>query len=289
LAAAESMLGTMRGLRTAILLALGALPATAWGNPCVLDYVTGRNVLAPAPQPDIFIAREDLKLELRARRGWVHQGNTRSREPMMEGSVVIAYEFDNRGAPRDLVIGFPIWLCSDGFCPPGDVISRFQVRGAGAGQLFPADDDAGLSLDRASLGRCEREKAEPADNILRRGAERQRQPPRVAWHLWRQVFRTGVNRVVVRYHVRVLSAEAGSDAALSITYILKTTAGWGDGKIGHLDVLFVQHGPGGRWEVLDGPNPPNVVHEPRRLEWRLESFTPERDLTLGFTPPGDED
>lgn len=272
-----------------MLVALGALPATAHGNPCVLDYVTGRNLLAPAPQADIFIAREEIKFELEATRAWVRDGDTKSREPMMEGVVVISYEFDNRGASRDLVIGFPIWLCSDGFCPPGDVISRFQVSGAGAGKLFPPDHDAGLSLDGVSLGRCEREKAEPVGAVRGSRAQGPPQAARVAWYLWPQSFRPGVNRIVVRYRLKVLSAEAGGDSTLTISYILKTTAGWGDGKIGHLDILFVQHGPGGRWDVLNGPAPPNVVHQRRRLQWRLESFTPKEDLTLGFTPPGEQD
>jgi hypothetical protein len=264
---------------------LSALPATAQANPCVLEYVAGRNLLAPAFQPDIFIVREEIKFELRAFRGWVQYEDVRSREPMMEGDVKISYEFDNRGAPHELVIGFPIGLCNDGFCPAQDLISTFQASGAGVGKLLPSSNDDGFSLDRASLAMCEREKSAPA-RYDPHSNEVQKRPPQVAWYLWSQSFQAGVNKIAVRYHVKVLSGEASGDANLTISYILKTTAGWGNGKIGRLDILFSQHGPGGRWDVLHGPHPPNVMHQRRRLQWRLENFAPEEDLELEFTPPG---
>jgi len=281
----EAILGSVRTGCIPLLLVLNALPATAHGNPCVLEYVAGRNLLAPSLQSDIFIAREEIKFELRAFYGWVQQGGDRSREPMMEGEVAISYEFDNRGAPRELVIGFPIGLCNDGFCPAQNLISRFQASGAGVGKLLPPSHDDGLSLDRASLAMCEREKSAPA-GYDPRSNQLDKPPPRIAWYLWPQSFQSGVNKIVVRYHLKVLSAEAGSDADLRISYILKTTAGWGDGKIGRLDILFSQHGPGGRWDVLHGPDPPNVTHQRRKLQWRLEKFAPEEDLELEFTAPG---
>lgn len=270
--------------RILLLLVLSALPATAKANPCVLEYVAGRNLLAASLQPDIFIAREEIKFDLRASLGWVRQGSVRSRYPIIEGVVAISYEFDNRGAARELVIGFPLGLCNDGFCPAQNLVSAFQVRGSGVGKLLPSSND-GFSLDRASLAMCEREKAAPARYDPQTN-EVQRRPPQVAWYLWPQSFQAGVNKIVVRYRVQVLAGEAGADADLAVSYILKTTAGWGNGKIGQLDILFSQHGPGGRWDVLHGPHPPNVVHQRRRLQWRLENFAPEEDLELRFTPPG---
>ena len=270
-----------------VFLAVNALSATAYGNPCVLEYVGGRNLLAPAPQPDIFIAREEIKFGLRARDGWVQNNDVRSREPMMEGEVEISYQLDNRGAARELVIGFPIGRCNDGFCPAQNLISRFRATGAGVGKLLPSSDDNGLSLDRAALARCEREKSAPARVAPDKDDRLRKSSPGVAWYLWPQSFRPGVNKINVRYHLKVLSSEPGSDAPLTVSYILTTTAGWGDGKIGHLDILFSQRGQGGRWRVVRGLDPPNVAHRPRKLQWRLEAFAPREDLTLEFTPPGD--
>jgi hypothetical protein len=133
---------------------------------------------------------------------------------------------------------------------------------------------------------CEREMSAPTRYDPHSGARLPKGPVQVAWYLWPQSFQSGVNKINVRYRLKVFSAEAGADANLTISYILKTTAGWGDGKIGRLDVLFSQHGSGGRWEVLQGPDPPNVRHQRRKLQWRLENFLPDEDLELKFSPAG---
>ena len=260
------------------LLVLTAAPAVAYANPCVLEYVAGRNVYAPAPQEDIFMVREEIRFDLRAYRKWVKYEGWRGREPVMDGEVRIAYEFNNHGAAREVVIGFPIGRENGYFHPFGDVISHFHVTGVGSGKMRSTADDSGLALERASLDICEK---------FRSGGPEGPQPTYV-WYVWPQSFQPGMNKIVVRYRLGLESSESGADADLSLSYILKTTASWGDGKIGRLDIFFSQRGLGGRWKVRHGPGQPNVINRPRRLQWRLDEVAPEEDLRLDFKPSGDE-
>ena len=41
--------------------------------------------------------------------------------------------------------------------------------------------------------------------------------PRYAWYVWPQSFAAGSNKLRVRYHLKVLSAEAGADSRLTIS------------------------------------------------------------------------
>jgi hypothetical protein len=287
--------GEHRGMRCGIrgrsvfvlAFVLSAVPATTRANPCVLEYVAGRNLLAPSPEPDIFIAREEIRFDLRTRREWVRYSNGRLREPILEGEVSISYEFDNRGPSREVVIGFPIGLYNDEVMPFRNIVSRFHASGPGAGKLRSAGDGSGLTLERAAVVNCERENSVVRDAVSEVSTHPS-EAPRYAWYVWPQSFAAGSNKLRVRYHLKVLSAEAGADSRLTISYVLKTTAGWGDGKIGRLDILFSESGSGGKWEVARGAKPPNILRQPRKLQWRLEAFAPEDDLTIAFTPLGDD-
>lgn len=276
---------------TAILL--GVAPTDrAWGNPCVLEYVGGRNVLAGAPQRDISIATEQLRIDLvgsrrRVRYSPVYGPARTERNAVFEGDVRISYRFENRGPARQVVVGFPIGLYNDGALYPWkNIVSRFSARGAGTGPLIPAPESGGLTIDRAPLDGCEVQNSRPDGEEL--GATlSERHPsspaaPTFVWYAWQQSFQPGMNQVDVSYRVRMVAPDAGDDASFTFSYVLTTTASWGDGKIGRLDISFSGSGLPGRWRVIKGPGRPNVADGATRKRWSLAGHAPAEDLELGF-------
>jgi len=271
-----------RLIRRHILLALvaTAAPSSARANPCVLDFVGGRNVYAASPQSDIFIARELIRFDLHARKAWVKHATGGRRGPLVEGEVSIAYQLDNRGPARDMIVGFPIGQCNGEDCPAKNVISGFHAKGAGAGPLLRSSDGNGLDLGEAAINRCEIERADGSfepnkDSILNLP---------VTWYVWRQSFRPGPNKLAVRYHLKVIAAEEGEDAELIVSYILKTTAGWGNGKIGRLDIDFAMPGRG-TWEACGRWDEEPTGKRPGKLHWSLRDFAPKEDFALVYQPP----
>ncbi len=269
-----------------MLWAAPAVPASA--NPCVLEYVGGRNVLAGAPQKDIFIVGERLRIDLTgARRRIRYSAERIDREPVFEGEVRISYRFDNRGPARQVVIGFPIGLYNDeSLYPWKNIVSRFAARGAGAGPLLDHPESSGLTIDRAPLSGCE------AENSMTLGewVVSERVPPgpapppvpRYVWYAWQQTFQPGTNQVEVSYHVRMVAPGPGADAGFTFGYVLSTTATWGDGTIGRFDVAFSGDGLPGRWRVIRGLGRPYAENGPNRKRWSRRGFVPTDDLLLGF-------
>jgi hypothetical protein len=257
-----------------------AAPSSVQANPCVLDFVGGRNMFAASPQPDIFIAREQIRFALQAKAAWVKHPTGPRRDSIIEGEVSISYELDNRGAAREMVVGFPIGQCNDDDCPAKNIISAFRAQGAGAGRLLRSADGNGLNLGEAAINRCEMERA---DGSFDPNQESVLNLP-VTWYVWPQSFKPGLNKLDVRYHLKVIASEDGEDATLIVSYILKTTAGWGDGRIGQLDIDFTMRGRGswqsfGRWEE------PTATHGQGKLHWRLHDFAPKDDFGLAYEPP----
>jgi hypothetical protein len=241
-----------------------ALHWPALANPCVLEFVAGRNPLSRAHQQDILIAREKIVFDLRGRRGGAMGDGGR-----ITGSVRISYELENSGPASEVMIGFPIGRYTDPFYPSRDIISDFRVVSEGAGPLLTAGSTQLLTIERAGIKFCE----------LQNSAGSMRDPAGAgyAWYRWRQSFRPGINKLELRYNLSVL-ADEGSGSDLAIDYVLSTTAGWGDGKIGVFEVDFKIQGLAGDWEVAAGLPEGAELRAGRRLHWYASDFTPEEDL-----------
>jgi len=72
--------------------------------------------------------------------------------------------------------------------------------------------------------------------------------------------------------------------ALIVSYILKTTAGWGDGKIGQLDIDFTVRGRGS-WQSMGRWEEPSTAHRRGKLHWSPHDFAPRDDFGLAYDPP----
>jgi hypothetical protein len=235
-------------------------------NPCVLAYVAGRNPLSRAHQQDISIVQERIAFDLRGKPA-KHPADA----GQLVGSVRINYELDNRGPASEVMIGFPIGRYADPFYPARDIIQGFRVKGHGAGPLLPEGSSQLLTLDRAGIKSCERQ------NGAGTTQERTSAGAGYAWYLWRQTFEPGINRLEIRYDLLLLS-DVGADGEVQIDYVLSTTAGWGDGKIGKLEVDFRTQGLAGAWQVVAGLPEGTALAPGRHLRWSTSNFAPKEDL-----------
>jgi len=235
-------------------------PWTALANPCVLEYVAGRNPLAPAPQKGISIAQETIRFNL--------HGMRKGDEEHLRGSVRISYEFENHGPAAQVLIGFPIGRYTDRFYPSPNIVGGFRVEGAGADPLLPMGASQQIAIERAGIQRCEATNA---------GVTMVGEAAGYAWYLWHQTFQPGRNRLEIRYDLHLLS-DWHSDSSVVIDYVLSTTAGWGDGHIGRLDVDFRVRGIPGSWKVMKGAPEETKPRPGRRLRWGASNFAPMEDL-----------
>jgi hypothetical protein len=241
-----------------------AFPWTALANPCALEYVVGRNPLSRAHQQDISIAREKIVFDLRGQRGkGPEDGGS------IKGNVRIRYELENRGPASEVLIGFPIGRYTDASYPSPDIVSGFRVKGDEAGPLLPAGSTQLVAIERAGIKVCERQNSA--------GMMHDRAGAGYAWYLWRQTFQPGLNKLEIHYDLNLL-ADEGSDSEVVIDYVLSTTAGWGDGKIGVFEVDFKVQGLAGDWEVAAGLPEVSVMRPGRRLHWYASDFAPKEDL-----------
>jgi hypothetical protein len=246
------------------------IPWRAFANPCVLEYVAGRNPMAAAPQKDIYIAHETIRIDLRGKRvgGDEH----------LLGTVRVGYEFDNRGPTADVLVGFPIGRYTDRFYPSRDIVGGFQVKGAGAGPLLPKDAAQQIAIERTGIKACEKQNA---------GRTLGEDAAGYAWFLWQQTFLPGRNRLEIRYDLHLLS-DRDSDSTVAIDYVLSTTAGWGNGRIGKLAIDFRVRGVPRAWKAAKGipaearPRPGN------HLRWSASDFTPAEDLRFAHLYSGEE-
>jgi hypothetical protein len=257
-------------IRLALFAAALLVSSGALANPCVLEYVAGRNPLAEAPQKDIFIAHETIVFDL--------VGTRKGEDEHLRGGVRISYEFENRGPAAQVLIGFPIGRYTDPFYPARDIVSGFRVEGAGAGPLLPKDAPQKLDMERAGINICE------AENAV---VSLQEPVAGYAWYLWRQTFQPGRNRLQIRYDLHLLS-DWHSDSSVVIDYVLSTTAGWGDGRIGRLEIDFRVRGIPRPWKVTDGIPEEERPRPGRRLRWNAANFTPKEDLRIVHSYAGEE-
>jgi hypothetical protein len=250
-----------------LLLLLGVAVACPWpalADPCALAYVAGRNLLSRAHQQDISIARQRIVFDLRGQRGKAKGDGGR-----IQGSVRISYELENHGPASEVLIGFPVGRYTDTFYPSRDIVSGLQIRAEGAGPLLPAGSTQLLAIERAGVRACERQNSA--------GMMHDRAGAGYAWYLWRQTFEPGTNKLEIRYNLQ-LAGDEGADSDVVIDYVLSTTAGWGDGKIGVFEADFRVQGLAGDWEVAAGLPAGAELRPGNRLHWYASDFAPKEEL-----------
>jgi hypothetical protein len=222
------------------------MPISAYANPCAMDYLAGRHVLAGAPQKDVFIVDETI--QFRAQRSSLDQ---------MVVEISVAYTFVNRGSVHTVVMGFPVGHAN---------LSSFRVQGDGVGaRLLPDAEEQTRWLEQAALAPCEREQVGQSPTA---GS--------YDWYLWRQSLAVGESRIEVRYVQRWPS----SGDALNISYVLRTARFWGDGRIRRLRIELVDPGLGHKQRWKPDLPPSRVLAGGRRLVWDLKSHAPKRDWVL---------
>jgi hypothetical protein len=264
-----------RGVRThalgswlAVLLVLAACGAAriARANPCpcLEQWVAGRHVYVGEAQRDVRMESEALVFRVQRPLMWTEK---------VVVEVSADYLFVNRGAARELVIGFPIGEVHD---VEGE-ISSFQVRGDGVGARVVPDPSVQQPWVAA---------AHPSECEVDGGGTNTEYREAYDWFLWKQTLRAGQSRVRVRY----LQRWTVQDGEMRAHYVLRTAARWGDGRIGKLRIELHDPGlpPKLRWQAT--PRPTERIDRGRVLVWSLSNHRPARDLEL-WTKfiPGPED
>jgi hypothetical protein len=237
------------------LVACGILSRPVAANPCPCreQWVAGRHLYVAAPQKDVRMESEALVFQVQRSTSFLH-------EIIVEVSV--DYLLVNRGARRELTIGFPIGHVHE---IEGE-ISSFQVRGNGVGARVVPD----VAEQKDWVGKAHAtEECEPSVGTADLSEQ-------FDWFLWKQTFGAGPTRLRIRYLQRWFV----ENAEMNFSYVLRTARAWGDGRIGKLSIeLRDPLLPSNlRWKAT--PRPTERRNAGRLLVWSLPNHRPARDLEL---------
>jgi hypothetical protein len=294
------------------LLVVLATPSQAAANPCAAARVDGRSLLTAGPQRGIRIAREAIQIRIAT-----------DKDPGSEQVVALSKRFDidytfvNRGAAREVVMGFPVVVPLVALGENKPPLKGFTVSGDGVGvRVGPKQASFTRWTRRAVLHWCEGFALKQLRKQLRAGKRKTfrfdkeaiQLLPRdasgdidgdrevIGWYFWRQRFRKGTTRLKVGYTMK-------GGGLCQTTYVLRTAKLWGAGVIGELSITLTVDAPrqlkgfsaklGRLPKRRLGLRRAKVVKptrvEPRkgRMTWRFRRFVADRDFMIESQPCGE--
>jgi hypothetical protein len=305
--------GAMRTrLLLCCLLVVLTTPNQAAANPCAAARVDGRSLLTAGPQRGIRIAKEAIRIRIAT-----DKDSGSEQVAALSKRFDIDYTFVNRGASREVVMGFPVVVPLVALGESKPPLKGFTVSGDGVGaRVGPKQASFTRWTRRAVLHWCEGFALKQLRQQIRAGKRKTfrfdkgaiQLLPRdengdvdgdrevIGWYFWRQRFRRGKTRLKVGY-----TMQAGG--LCQTTYVLRTAKLWGRGVIGELSITLTVDNPKRlkgfsarlgqlpkRRLGLRGARrvkPARVEPRKGRMTWRFKRFSADRDFMIESKPCGE--